>query len=221
MKTHYYLGWFTDFFPENLVSVLQEDITERKSLVMISSKPSCCELDGATERSWLDQAGIQFDDYQLINYGVQKDDAQSFIQKASVIFLLGGDTVEQNAFLKEYELTNLIRNSRAVVMGASAGAINMSAKWLCSKNFGYQVDKSVVYDGIALDDFSILSHFDLENNFALVQKELSCLSEEMNIYVSNKNCAVRVKEGKIDILGNVYLLSHSKIKKLDETLYLS
>lgn len=218
MSTHYYLGWFSDFFPENLVRVLQEDLTDRKSLVMISSNPSLYELDGTTERSWLDQADIKFDEYQLINYRVQKEDAQSLIKNASVIFLLGGYTVEQNAFLKEYELSDLIKKSSAVVMGASAGATNMSSKWLCSKNLGYNVDKSSVYDGMGIDDFSVLSHFDLENNFALVQDELSPLSEEIDIYVSNKDCAVRVKGDKIDILGNVYLMSRSKIKKLDETL---
>ncbi len=40
----------------------------------------------------------------------------------------------------------------------------------------------------------------------------------MNIYASNKDCAVRTKGDKIDIIGNVYLISHSKIQKLDETL---
>lgn len=185
---------------------------------MISSNPFFYEDDGATEHSWLDQAGIMFDEYHLINYRVQKEDAQTLIQNASVIFLLGGNTLKQNGFLMEYELSDLIKKSRAVVMGASAGAINMSAKWLCSKNFGYKVEISSVYDGIGLDNFSILSHFDLENNITLVQDELSTLSEEMNIYASNKDCAVRVKGDKIDILGNVYLISHSKIQKLDETL---
>lgn len=185
---------------------------------MISSNPFFCEDDGVTERSWLDQAGIMFDEYHLINYRVQKEDAKTFIQNASVIFLLGGNTLKQNGFLTEYELSNLIKESRAVVMGASAGAINMSAKWLCSKNFGYKVETSSVYDGIGLDNFSVLSHFDLENNIALVQSELSPLSEEMNIYASNKDCAVRVKGDKIDILGDVYLISHSKTQKLDETL---
>lgn len=218
MKTHYYLGWFNDFFPENLGRVLQEDITDRKSLAMISSNPSFYEDDGATERSWLDQVGIMFDEYHLINYRVKKEDAHTLIQNASVIFMLGGNTIKQNEFLMEYELSDLIKKSRAIVMGASAGAINMSAKWLCSKNFGYKVEISSVYDGIGLDDFSVLSHFDLENNIALVQDELSPLSEEMNIYVSNKDCAVRVKGEKIDILGNVYLISHSEIQKLDETL---
>lgn len=218
MKTHYYLGWFNDFFPENLGSVLQEDITDRKSLAMISSNPSIYEDDGATERSWLDQAGIMFDEYHLINYRVQKEDAQRIIQNASVIFLLGGNALKQNGFLMEYELSDSIKKSSAVVMGASAGAINMSAKWLCSKNLGFKVEMSSVYDGIGLDNFSVLSHFDLENNIALVQTELSLLSEEINIYASNKDCAVRVKGDKIDVLGHVFLISHSKIQKLDETL---
>ncbi len=218
MKTHYYLGWFNDFFPENLVRVLQEDITDRKSIAMISSNPFLYEEEGATERSWLDQADIRFDDYHLINDHVQKEDAEAFIQNASVIFLLGGDTLKQNEFLLDYELSDLIKKSSAVVMGASAGAINMSTKWLCSKNFGYPVEKTTLYDGIGLDNFSVLSHFDLENNMGLVQDELSTLSEEINIYASNKDCAVRVKGGNIDILGNVYLMSHSKIQKLDETL---
>lgn len=52
----------------------------------------------------------------------------------------------------------------------------------------------------------------------LVQDELSSLSEELNIYASNKDCAVRIKGDNVDILGNVYLISQSKIQKLDETL---
>lgn len=204
--------------PENLGRVLQGDITDRKSLAMISSNPSIYENDGATERSWLDQAGIKFDEYHLINYRVQKEEAQTIIQNASVIFLLGGEILKLNSFLKEYELSDLIKKSSAVVMGASAGAINMSAKWLCSKNFGDKVEIKSVYDGIGLDNFSVLSHFDLENNMALVQSELSLLSEEIDIYASNKDCALRVKGDKIDVIGNVYLLSHSKIQKLEETL---
>ncbi|MCM3639075.1 Type 1 glutamine amidotransferase-like domain-containing protein [Sporosarcina luteola] len=218
MKIHYYLGWFNNLFPENLGRVLQEDITDRKSLAMISSNPSIFEDDGATERSWLNQAGIMFDEYHLINYRVQKEDAQSIIQNASVIFLLGGNILNQNSFLMEYELSDSIKDSNAVVMGASAGAINMSAKFLCSKNFGDEVKMSSVYDGIGLDNFSILSHFDLENNMALVQSELSQLSEEIDIYASNKDCAVRVKGDKIDVFGNVFLISDSKIRKLDEIL---
>jgi len=46
MKIHYYLGWFNDGLTEKLVRLLQEDITDRKSLVMISGNPSLDEDDG-------------------------------------------------------------------------------------------------------------------------------------------------------------------------------
>lgn len=217
MNTHYYLGWFNDFFPERLSEVLQEDITDRKSLILISSNPLDDEVNGAAERSWLAHAGILFDNCHLINYGIQKEDAHTLIQNASVIFLLGGDTLKQNEFLLAYELGDWIRKSSAVVIGASAGAINMSAKWLCSKNLGYKVETASVYDGISLGNFSVLSHFDLENNMTLVQSELSSLSEKIKIYASNKDCALRIKGDKVDILGNVYVISHSEIQKLKET----
>lgn len=218
MKTHYYLGWFTDFFPENLSKALREDLPERKSLVMVSSDPSDAEVDGAVERSWLDQAGISFDEYHLIDSSVEQEVAHALIRNASAIFLLGGDTLKQNRFLtEEYELAEPIKTSAALVMGASAGAINMSAKWKRSERFGYPVGMDVVCDGLALDPFSVLSHFDLENNMELVQEELSALSDEMNVYASNKDCALRSKGGHIDILGDVYVMSRSNIRKLDET----
>lgn len=218
MKTHYYLGWFNDVFPEKLVRLLHEDITDRKSLVMISATNPLFYEDaevGTDERSWLDQAGIMFDDYHLIDYRVQKEEAQKLIQNASVIFLLGGNPVWQNGLLIEYELSDFIRKSRALVMGASAGAMNMSAKSVCLTIDGYRVETS--NDGIDLDNFSVLSHSGLDYN-GLLQGALFPLSEEMNVYATDKDCAVRVKDGKIDILGNVYLISHSKIQKLDETL---
>ena len=217
MKTHYYLGWFTDFFPENLSKALREDLTERKSLVMISSDPSDAEVDGAVERSWLNQAGIQFNQYHLIDSSVAKEDAHSLIRNASAIFLLGGDTLKQNRFLKDFKLADPINTSSALVMGASAGAINMSAKWKCSERFGYPVGMDTVCDGLALDPFSVLSHFDLENNMALVQEELSALSDEMNVYASNKDCALRTRGGIIDILGEFYVVSRSEIRKVEET----
>lgn len=220
MKNHYYLGWFNDVFPEKLGCMLREDIMDRRMLVMISANPFSPQDEevGATERSWLDQANIDFDAYHLIDYGIQKKEAQNLINAASVIFLLGGNTVEQNNLLVEYELSELIKNSNAVVMGTSAGAINMSAKWLCSEYTGYKVEVNSIYDGIGLSDFSVLSHFDLENNIEQIQVELSPLLKEMSVYASNKDCAVCVRGDKVDILGNVYLVTNSMVQKLTETL---
>jgi cyanophycinase len=221
LKTHYYFSWFNNFFPEKLVKLLQEDVQDRKSLVMISADPSGytgeqINFDDVSEWTWLNQANIMFDEYHFIDYRIQKEDARRFIQNASVIFLCGGYPVLQNDFLTEYELSDVIRNSNAVIMGASAGAINMAAKWLSSNNID-EVETSTIYDGIGTDHFAYESHS--QRNYAtFVQGYLFPLSEEIDVYAAEQESAIRVKDSKIEIMGPVYLISHSRIQKLVETL---
>lgn len=214
MKTHYYLDWFYEKgFSEKLVNVLHEDITDRKSLVMISAKPSDYEdeqvnIEDVFERTWFNQANILFDEYHLIDHCTQKEDAQRLIQNASVVFLCGGNPWRQMDLLTEYELSDWIKKSNAVVMGTSAGGMNMSDEY---------VDKCTVYKGMALNHLSFEAHFDHDNT-TLIEERFP-LSEKMDIYVAaDQDGAVRVKNSKIDIIGNVYLISHSKIQKLVETL---
>lgn len=222
MSTHYYLSWFNDFFPEKLVQCLHEDIQDRKSLVMISATPSGytgekINIDDISEWTWLNQANIIFNEYHFIDYRMQKEDAQRLIQNASVIFLCGGDPVLQNDFLAIYELSDVIKNSNAVKIGASAGAINMAAKWLNLINTGYEVETSTIYDGIGFDHFAYESHS--KRDYAtFVQGYLFPLSEEIDVYAAEQESAIRVKDGKIEIMGPVYLISHSRIQKLVETL---
>ncbi|WP_336782881.1 hypothetical protein [Paenibacillus illinoisensis] len=61
---------------------------------------------------------------------MQKEDAQRFIYNASVIFQGGGYPVLQKDFLMDYELSDVIQNSSAVILYASAGSLNMAAQWL-------------------------------------------------------------------------------------------
>ena len=213
MKTCYYLDWFYDNgFPEKLVNVFNEDITDRKSLVMISAESPDYQdeqvsIDNVFEKTWFNNANIFFDEYHFIDCCTKKEDAQALIQNASVIFLCGGYPEYQKQILTECELLDLIRNSNAVVMGTSAGGMNMSNEY---------VDDGTIYKGMALNNFSFEAHFDYDNITLLEERFL--LSEKMDIYVAaNKNGAVRVKESKIDIIGSVYLISHSKIEKLVET----
>ncbi|MEF2968648.1 cyanophycinase [Paenibacillus sp. M1] len=214
MKTHYYLDYFYDKgFSEKLVNVLHEDITDRKSLVMISAESPDYEdepvnIDGVFERTWFNQANIFFDEYYLIDHRTKKEDAQRLIQNASVVFLCGGTARYQKHLLMEYELSDLIKISNAVVMGTSAGGMNMSDEY---------VDECTVYEGMALDHFSFEAHFNHDNT-ALIEERFP-LSEKMDIYMAaDQDGAVRVKNGKIDIIGKVYLISRSKIQKLVETL---
>ena len=214
MKTYYYLDWFYDKgFSEKLVKALQEDITDRKSIVMISAeipdyKEGQVTINDVFERTWFNQANIYFDKYDLIDHHTQKEAAQQLIQNASVIFLCGGYPQHQKRLLMEYELLDFIKKSNAIVMGTSAGGMNMSASY---------VDEGAIYEGIALNKFSFEAHFD-HGNTELIEERFP-LSDKIDVYVAaDQDGALRVKESDMDIIGNVYLISQSKIQKLVETL---
>lgn len=214
MQIRYYLDWFYEKgFSDRLVNALNEDIVERKSLVMIAAESyddteEQVSGDNIFEKTWFDQANIFFDEYHLIDSNLQKEDAQRLIQDASVIFLCGGYPQYQMRLLMEYALVDLIKKSKALVMGTSAGGMNMSDEYF---------DEGRIYSGLALDKFSFEAHFDYANK-ALIE-ERCILSEKMAIYVAaDKEGALRVKEGKLDIIGNVYSISQSDIQKLVETI---
>jgi cyanophycinase len=209
MKTCYYLDWFDEKgFSEKLTKLLHNDIANRKSLVMISADKEDTGIDDVFEKTWFNQANIIFDEYWLINCRTHKEDARQLIQNAPVIFLCGGSPSYQKSILTEFELPDLIKNSEAIVMGTSAGGMNMSSKYII---------KRVIYDGMALSNFSFEAHFDYDN-IVMIEERLP-LSEKTDIYVgADKDGAVRVSGGKIDIIGSVYLVSGSTVQKLTETL---
>ncbi|WP_345789269.1 Type 1 glutamine amidotransferase-like domain-containing protein [Paenibacillus amylolyticus] len=189
---------------------------------MISAEPSDYEgeqvnFDDLTEWTWLTQANLSFDEHHFIDYRMQKEEAQQLIQNASVIFLCGGDPVQQHKFLAEYELSDMIKNSNAVIIGASAGALNMAAKWISSADANPKDETTTFYEGLSFDHFAYESHARRDYS-TFVKGYLFPLSEEMNVYAAEQESAIRVKKGKINILGPVYFISESKIQKLIETL---
>lgn len=222
MSTHYYFSWFNQCLPDLLVEWLQEDIQDRQSLVMISAQPSDYEGElinfaEVAEWTWLNQANLIFEECHYIDYRMQKEEAQRLIQSSSVLFMCGGDPVQQSNFMAEYDLADVIKNSNAVILGASAGSLNMSAKWVTSKEAGHLVTIHTVHDGLGFDPFAYESH-SKRDYASFVQGYLSPLSEEMDVCAAEQESAIRVKGGLIETLGPVYLISRSRIQKWVETL---
>jgi cyanophycinase-like exopeptidase len=213
----YYLGWFNSYLTAPVKKQLNKDITKRSRIVFISAEPNNFEQMGIHERAWLDEARIHFEQYDVINYSVSKEKAHQLIQQADVIFLLGGYPIQQNDFLYAYDLRSPIRKSEAILIGASAGAFNLSKQWIASSNFGFEIDHPTMYNGIGIDSFSILSHFDLQNHLSTIREDLSKLSYVLPVYASNKDCAIRVDDEQITSSGEIYLIENGVFTMLEET----
>lgn len=216
MTIHYYFSWFDEELPENLIQLLDEDLVDRKSLVMISGQPTTMETSNRNIVTdiWLSSGGIIFEESHLIDYRTSKEEAYRLIQQASAIFLCGGSPVSQQQFLVDYGLSEVLKKSTAVIMGASAGAINMSAEWLCSKNMGMNVETSTTYPGLGLDNLIFCSKPNLSMTDTALLKELLPLSNKRPIYAAVNEGAIRIKGQEKMIIGDVYLIVDEHIQKL-------
>ena len=214
MSIHYYSGWFDESLPASYLESLRNDITDKKSLVLIWGCWSGDELIDFVKNDWLKPGGIVFDEYHLVDNRKTKEEGRRLIKEASALLLLGGDVVAQSEFFKEYELAAPIKDTSAsVIMSFSAGAINMASKGINGKALGDKIGATVIYDGLGLDSICYVPYFSLDK-YESAKNDLLPLSQEIDIYATSPESFIRKKCNDITAFGDVHLISGSKIEKM-------
>ena len=133
------------------------------------------------------------------------------LTKADIIFIMGGDTQKQNTFLEKYNLKETIKTSKGIVIGISAGAINLGIDSLCSKDLDDGVEKTILYKGIGRIPYTIEPHFDI-NNLELLNNELYPVSNTIKIYALPNDTGIRITNNNYKIIkGNFYLIDKEEV----------
>lgn len=101
--------------------------------------------------------GITFSEYYILD-GMNKDKACEYIDAADLIFLCGGSTYNQSEFFKIINLRKLLKNYNGIVMGQSAGSLNMSLDVFNSPEY-IENSEPIYFDGLGLIDINIEPHF--------------------------------------------------------------
>lgn len=163
---------------------------------------------------WFKEIGINLNGITVLNDTMTKEEMFRSIENADIIFLMGGDTLKQNDFLMKNDLKPIIKTFKKVVIGISAGAINLSNISLCSKDEEDGVEKTITYEGIGRINYTIEPHFDIDNKI-LLQNELYPLSEKKTIYGLPNNTGVRIIDSNFEILyGDFYKISNNEVEKI-------
>lgn len=160
-------------------------------------------------------SGISFNEYLVLDSSTV-DNAQEYIDKANMIFLSGGDTYIQNEFFKRIHLREKLEKFNGLIIGQSAGAINMADDVFNSPE---EMEKSepVFFQGLGLTNINIEPHFMLDDsNFDESEKyqRNAILSESNNrkIYGQCNGSHILIdNDGNVTIYGETYLISNGQI----------
>ncbi|WP_426348579.1 Type 1 glutamine amidotransferase-like domain-containing protein [Alloiococcus sp. CFN-8] len=203
---------FDNGFPDDFSRVLKLYIKSGMNLVFVAS-----EFEKIYEKTdWyckhflnmFSDCGITFDDVKVIDGRLSKEKAQEIVKAADVLWLAGGDTPTQFGYLKAYGLIPLIREHKGVVIGMSAGAINMAKTAVCTLTCEH--DKQEIYEALGLVDFSVEPHLDKDN----VSEELLELSKEHSLYGICDEGAIICTDNDTLFEGDIFLIDNGHVTKV-------
>ena len=161
-------------------------------------------------------AGINFNEYLVLD-GESKDSASNYINDASLVFLCGGDTYKQHEFFTEIQLKQLLKNYQGIIIGQSAGALNM-AKNVFNSPEDQEKSEPVFFNGLGLTSINIEPHFVYDiSNFNNNEKyqRTAIIRESYNriiygqcngshIFIDNDNVA--------RVCGETYLIHNGRVE---------
>lgn len=217
MITYIFSSFDKDIRFNEVANYFKNDMVLYKNIVFVPANFENMEkVNGYAniDVSWFKEIGINLNGITVLNDTMTKEEMFRSIENADIIFLMGGDTLKQNDFLMKNDLKPIIKTFKKVVIGISAGAINLSNISLCSKDEEDGVEKTITYEGIGRINYTIEPHFDIDNKI-LLQNELYPLSEKMTIYGLPNNTGVRIIDSNFEILyGDFYKILNNEVEKI-------
>ena len=204
------LGFFSGFpahhFTDEINQVFRENLPVRGRLVFISAWPedhARNDEDSDGMHQMFAERGMGFASHFVIDRRTSPAEAAELVRAAGCVFLMGGDPVLQMALIRDLGLVSPLRDSRAVILGVSAGAMNM----------GRQVaeiwDSKAFYEGLGLADITIKSHYTEGDWFVPLLKELS---RAHPIVAMEDESAIFINEDGKRALGRMWLFDGGEIR---------
>jgi peptidase E len=177
-----------NFYPD-IAKIFKNELKSFNTIVYIPTYPDNkekCEKLSKSEK--FKNIGINFDKSIVLNNYYSANEIQEIISKNELFFLYGGNPYKQIEFIEKYNIAKMIKNK--VVIGLSAGSINMCKKSICTQDEDFE--ESSLYQGMGLVNFSIEPHFDYNNKTVL--KDLKEFSKKTDIYALEDDAYIIIED---------------------------
>ncbi len=241
------IGLFSGFrdhhFPEEIAARLREELPARKSLIFISAWPeeyTRNDEDADGMHVMFAEQGIPFEAHCVIDDRTDPSEAKRLVEGADCIFLMGGNATAQMGLIREKKILEPIRDSRAVMLGVSAGAMNIGKTvidiWeIAPAGEGEEIsvmqdnlsfgegqtsfamqDELLPYEGLGMSDITILSHYDESDRERC--DRIFAASAIHPVWAMADGSAIFIKNGRIDTTGTIHYAEKGEIRPLTQEI---
>jgi len=148
----------------HFIDRIREVLPPYPNVVFICSNPEdhggVCRFAAETSAAFL-EAGIPFGSYQVLS-GETASRSYAMLSHSDFVVLSGGHVPTQNAFFRKIRLRHLLHKYEGVVMGISAGSMNMAGEvYVQPEEPGESIDPNYrrFAPGLGLTWVNICPHF--------------------------------------------------------------
>lgn len=198
--------------PTNIINFINKNILEEKNISFISASFNEYELNDKQTNKFLNafkEKKLIFDNTYIIDSRYSKKEMIEIIKNNNIVFLLGGDTLEQIKSIKDYELIKSINNDNKIVIGVSAGAINMAEKVVLAKDIEDNIPELSIYNGLGITNINIEPHCDFNNKTHW--NDLLEASMYTDLVVMHDDAYIILDDDNISYYGHYLILKKGKL----------
>jgi dipeptidase E len=204
-----------------LIGQLLQNLDNNKGIVFIPSDFEDVEkikLYSTLLFEALRLSGIDFDNYYVVDINNQTELANK-LANSSMVYLSGGETYQQNQYFQNINLKELLKNYTGIIMGQSAGSINLADNVYDSPESEEAISKPSHFKGLEKTNINIEPHFvlsteDFDNDEVFHRNEILKESKLRPLYALCDTSHIFDNGEKQILYGEGYLLSGGVISKL-------
>jgi len=208
---------------EGILTNIKKHVPKLDSIVYIGNNPANYERSderGLCLFESFDMAGMKFKTKTILDNRTKKR-AKKIIEKADLIILAGGKIICQMDFFKEIGLRELLENHEGLVIGTSAGAMNLCVDVL---NFPEEADdmgQPLWAKGLGFYDVILIPHFDGETKtYQLPCEEVNVVNDyilpasvEKELIGQPDDSYILVDRDGVKFFGMHYIIKNKKVTK--------
>lgn len=210
----------------DFINVISNNIKNNNKVVFVSNNPNTYDINDYYGKLLFESlllSGLEFKN-KIILDNRNSNNVEEIIKDADLIMISGGLVECQNKFLREINI-NKYFNENTLIVGASAGAIN-----LCEYSINFPIEQELInkvnknncfikglniYKKIFVPHFNYINKEYIRGKNINAYNELLSISKNKELIAIDNDSFILIDNTKEYYYGNVYLINNSIVTNLE------